>query len=101
LLAEPAVEWLREQLMTQQASPLTEAFAVAAAVGCTGDRIRLTMPPLVALSSREIAVPVIAQGCSNQEIGDCLFILHTVKTPYPPSTASFQRWAYRDGGPKA
>jgi LuxR family maltose regulon positive regulatory protein len=35
-----------------------------------------------ALSSREMAVlQLIAQGCSNQEISDCLFIsLHTVKT---------------------
>lgn len=75
-------EWLREQL--QQAAP-----------GATRDSLLELLPPLVALrepceplhaaeqlSARELAVlQLIAQGCSNQEISEQLFIsLHTVKT---------------------
>jgi LuxR family maltose regulon positive regulatory protein len=75
-------EWLREQLMTQQTSPLTEALLLqlpsAAPVVSQADYATV----VDALSSREMAVlQLIAQGCSNQEISDCLFIsLHTVKT---------------------
>jgi LuxR family maltose regulon positive regulatory protein len=75
-------EWLREQLLAQDASPLVVALLqhlphttqTVSAEGCT---------VLVdALSARELAVlELIAQGCSNQEISERLFIsLHTVKT---------------------
>ena len=75
-------EWLREQLLGQEASPLLEALqqhlppsaqAVSPGEQATG---------VDALSSRELSVlQLIAQGCSNQEISDSLFIsLHTVKT---------------------
>jgi LuxR family maltose regulon positive regulatory protein len=75
-------EWLREQLMTQQASPLTEALLLQlpSAVPMVNQADYAAV--VDALSSREMAVlQLIAQGCSNQEISDCLFIsLHTVKT---------------------
>ncbi|MEJ6820527.1 LuxR C-terminal-related transcriptional regulator [Pseudomonas sp. LF-5] len=73
------VGWLRSQL---QASPLL-----------TGQQLLEHFPPVASrpvldcgvaeqLSSRELAVlRLIAQGCSNQEISEQLFIsLHTVKT---------------------
>jgi len=74
-------DWLREQL--QQAAP-----------SATRDSLLELLPPAVArecfeplhakeqLSTRELAVlQLIAQGCSNQEISEQLFIsLHTVKT---------------------
>ncbi|MBS7661758.1 helix-turn-helix transcriptional regulator [Pseudomonas lalucatii] len=74
-------DWLREQLLNQPESPLREALL--------GE---LPAPPTLAghdpglvlgsLSSRELAVlHLIAQGCSNQQISERLFIsLHTVKT---------------------
>jgi len=74
-------DWLREQLQRGEKSPIAQNLserlpAVAA---------RIALEPLPAceqLSSRELAVlKLIAQGCSNQEISDQLFIsLHTVKT---------------------
>lgn len=75
-------EWLRVQLTTQQASPLIEALQ---------QHLPRTVPALSqeeqtvlvdALSTRELGVlQLIAQGCSNQEISEQLFIsLHTVKT---------------------
>lgn len=74
-------DWLREQLQRGEKSPIAQSLserlpAVAA---------RIALEPLPAceqLSSRELAVlTLIAQGCSNQEISDQLFIsLHTVKT---------------------
>lgn len=75
-------EWLRDQLMTQQTSPLTEALLLQlpSAVAVVNQADYATV--VDALSSRELAVlQLIAQGCSNQEISECLFIsLHTVKT---------------------
>ncbi|VVO91248.1 HTH-type transcriptional regulator MalT [Pseudomonas fluorescens] len=74
-------DWLREQLQhcakTTIAQNLSERLPAVAA--------RTAPEPLAAceqLSSRELAVlKLIAQGCSNQEISDQLFIsLHTVKT---------------------
>ena len=74
-------DWLREQLQhcakTPIAQNLSEHLPVAAA------RIAPELlPACEQLSSRELAVlKLIAQGCSNQEISDQLFIsLHTVKT---------------------
>ena len=75
-------DWLRQHLLLQEPSPLIEALQqllphaepefIQEDYACVVD----------ALSSRELAVlQLIAQGCSNQEISDSLFIsLHTVKT---------------------
>lgn len=69
--------WLREQLLQQpacevQASLLARLPRVQTAPAGSGE----------ALSGREMAVlELIAQGCSNQQISERLFIsLHTVKT---------------------
>jgi len=69
--------WLREQLLARPACPLQAELLVrlpeiAIAPGGTGE----------SLSGRELAVlELIAQGCSNQQISERLFIsLHTVKT---------------------
>lgn len=69
--------WLREQLLAQpacqaQAELLTRLPEPAAHTGSAAE----------ALSGRELAVlELIAQGCSNQQISERLFIsLHTVKT---------------------
>jgi LuxR family maltose regulon positive regulatory protein len=75
-------EWLREQLPAQETSPLVEALQQhlpqAVPVASSDDYGTV----VDALSSRELAVlQLIAQGCSNQEISESLFIsLHTVKT---------------------
>jgi LuxR family maltose regulon positive regulatory protein len=75
-------EWLREQLLAYEASPLIEALLQhlpqSANVVSQDDYAGV----VDALSSRELSVlQLIAQGCSNQEISDSLFIsLHTVKT---------------------
>lgn len=76
--AHPA--WVREQLQQGPATPLRQTLLerLPAAVA----REPLEQHHGEALSSRELAVlQLIAQGCSNQEISDQLFIsLHTVKT---------------------
>jgi LuxR family maltose regulon positive regulatory protein len=74
-------EWLRGQL---------QHAAKTAVFQCLSERLPAAAVPIAAepnhaceqLSSRELAVlKLIAQGCSNQEISDQLFIsLHTVKT---------------------
>lgn len=75
-------EWLRQHLLLQEPSPLVEALQQllphAEPEFSQGDCATV----VDALSSRELAVlQLIAQGCSNQEISDSLFIsLHTVKT---------------------
>lgn len=76
-LIESHPAWLREQLLAQpaclvQAELLTRLPEPAAPSGSTAE----------ALSGRELAVlELIAQGCSNQQISERLFIsLHTVKT---------------------
>jgi ATP/maltotriose-dependent transcriptional regulator MalT len=72
-------------------SPLRDRAAFGAAVsstlvsaGSAGNitRNRAPCPGADALSARELGVlQLIAQGCSNQEISERLFIsLHTVKT---------------------
>ncbi|MFJ3009419.1 LuxR C-terminal-related transcriptional regulator [Pseudomonas fluorescens] len=78
-LAKEHSDWLRAQLV--------------ASTGLAGQQLLELLPPAAArqmlestvteqLSSRELAVlRLIAQGCSNQEISEQLFIsLHTVKT---------------------
>ncbi|MNI21828.1 Transcriptional regulatory protein LiaR [compost metagenome] len=72
-------DWLRDQLQhsaTAKVSPSLLAQLPAAVTRPSVDA------PCEQLSSRELAVlKLIAQGCSNQEISDQLFIsLHTVKT---------------------
>ncbi len=74
-------DWLREQLQHAAKTPVLQSLS---------ERLPAATVPIAAepnhareqLSSREIAVlKLIAQGCSNQEISDQLFIsLHTVKT---------------------
>ncbi len=76
-LLEDQPLWLREQLSTRPASSVQLDLLA-----------RLPQPQVVAsgtgeaLSGRELAVlELIAQGCSNQQISERLFIsLHTVKT---------------------
>jgi LuxR family transcriptional regulator, maltose regulon positive regulatory protein len=74
--------WLHEQLLTQDASPLIEALQqhLPQALPLVSQDDYASV--VDALSSRELSVlQLIAQGCSNQEISDSLFIsLHTVKT---------------------
>jgi len=80
LLAEHP-DWLRGQLQLGVPTPVSQSLAEqlpAVAVRPAAD----ACPAAEQLSSRELAVlRLIAQGCSNQEISDQLFIsLHTVKT---------------------
>ena len=75
-------DWLREHLLMQAESPQRVALlAQLPAAPAPGPAVD---PGLVveSLSGRELAVlQLIAQGCSNQQISDSLFIsLHTVKT---------------------
>jgi len=76
-LIEEHPHWLRDQLSAQPVSPLQASLLAR-------------LPPMQngptgageTLSAREMAVlELIAQGCSNQQISERLFIsLHTVKT---------------------
>jgi LuxR family maltose regulon positive regulatory protein len=80
LLAEHP-DWLRGQLQLCAPTPVTQELADKLPAMTS----RPTLEPIPAseqLSTREMAVlRLIAQGCSNQEISDQLFIsLHTVKT---------------------
>jgi LuxR family maltose regulon positive regulatory protein len=81
-LLEQQPQWLREQLLARPESPQREALLQLLPQACaapdTGELAGLSE----ALSSRELAVlQLIAQGCSNQEISERLFIsLNTVKT---------------------
>ncbi|WP_248918707.1 LuxR C-terminal-related transcriptional regulator [Pseudomonas entomophila] len=76
-LLEDHPEWLREQLVAQAASP-AQADLLARLPEAQANALGATE----ALSGRELAVlELIAQGCSNQQISERLFIsLHTVKT---------------------
>jgi LuxR family maltose regulon positive regulatory protein len=80
LLAEHP-DWLRGQL--QLCAPTTVSQDLAEKLPAMASRPALEpIPASEQLSTREMAVlRLIAQGCSNQEISDQLFIsLHTVKT---------------------
>lgn len=70
--------WLREQLLGQPAGPVRASLLALLPV----PENDTSGAPSEALSARELAVlELIAQGCSNQEISERLFIsLHTVKT---------------------
>ncbi|WP_375741545.1 LuxR C-terminal-related transcriptional regulator [Pseudomonas boanensis] len=72
-------QWLREQLGARDSGPVRELLDLLPGAA------HETLPEALvseALSSRELAVlRLIAQGCSNQEISEKLFIsLHTVKS---------------------
>ena len=79
LLAEHP-DWLRGQLQLNAPTPVS--LDLAARLPTVPARAALDCAPAEQLSTRELAVlRLIAQGCSNQEISDQLFIsLHTVKT---------------------
>ena len=71
--------WLRAQLAEQPDGPLaSDLLALLPASASSADAGGEAVP----LSGRELGVlRLIAQGCSNQEISERLFIsLHTVKT---------------------
>ncbi|MDH4652441.1 LuxR C-terminal-related transcriptional regulator [Pseudomonas sp. JS3066] len=78
-LLEQHPQWLREQLATRSPDSVRELLDLlpGAEVALPAD-----VGAAEALSSRELAVlQLIAQGCSNQEISERLFIsLHTVKS---------------------
>jgi LuxR family maltose regulon positive regulatory protein len=73
-------DWLREQLL--HAPPSTLRDHLLERLPSTVAQPTDPAAPVETLSSRERAVlQLIAQGCSNQEISEQLFIsLHTVKT---------------------
>ncbi len=76
-------EWLREQLLALDASPLIDALLQHLPLTAQATAPEEDDATLVdALSVRELGVlELIAQGCSNQQISERLFIsLHTVKT---------------------
>jgi LuxR family maltose regulon positive regulatory protein len=80
LLAEHP-DWLRAQLQLTPSTPVSQSLIEKLPTSLA----RSGLEPCAAaeqLSARELAVlRLIAQGCSNQEISDQLFIsLHTVKT---------------------
>jgi LuxR family maltose regulon positive regulatory protein len=80
LLAEHP-DWLRGQLQLNPPTPVSQSLIEKLPTPVA----RFSLEPCAAaehLSARELAVlRLIAQGCSNQEISDQLFIsLHTVKT---------------------
>lgn len=75
--------WLREQLQQQASAPLVDdLLALLPQLPPEAPVVQAEQSMVEALSSRERSVlQLIAQGCSNQEISDKLFIsLHTVKT---------------------
>ncbi|WP_191486141.1 LuxR C-terminal-related transcriptional regulator [Pseudomonas sp. FEN] len=80
-LAKARPGWMREQLLHGPDTPLRHSLLALLPVPAMREATEAAL--LVEnLSSRELAVlQLIAQGCSNQEISDQLFIsLHTVKT---------------------
>ncbi|MHC5350573.1 LuxR C-terminal-related transcriptional regulator [Metapseudomonas furukawaii] len=78
-LLEQHPQWLREQLAPRAPESVRELLAL---IPEAGELPLLDAGAIEALSSRELAVlQLIAQGCSNQEISERLFIsLHTVKS---------------------
>ncbi|MGA8138257.1 MULTISPECIES: LuxR C-terminal-related transcriptional regulator [unclassified Pseudomonas] len=74
-------EWMREQLLHGPDTPLRQSLLALLPAPTVREAGELAQP-VESLSTRELAVlHLIAQGCSNQEISDQLFIsLHTVKT---------------------
>jgi LuxR family maltose regulon positive regulatory protein len=80
LLAEHP-DWLRGQLQNCAQTTVSQDLAEKLPAQATRPALEST-PAAEQLSTRELSVlRLIAQGCSNQEISDQLFIsLHTVKT---------------------
>ncbi|WP_242443171.1 LuxR C-terminal-related transcriptional regulator [Pseudomonas sp. LFM046] len=78
-LLEQHPQWLREQLSTRSPDDVRELLELLPGMESV---VPADAGPAEALSSRELAVlQLIAQGCSNQEISERLFIsLHTVKS---------------------
>lgn len=75
-------QWLREQLTARPDCAVAAELLRYLPQTQGSQRTKLDSQLTEALSSRELAVlQLIAQGCSNQEISEQLFIsLHTVKT---------------------
>lgn len=75
-------DWLREQLQSAAKATVSQSLGEHLPAAATARIALEPAPACEQLSSRELAVlKLIAQGCSNQEISDQLFIsLHTVKT---------------------
>jgi LuxR family maltose regulon positive regulatory protein len=80
LLAEHP-DWLRGQLQLCAQTAVSQNLVEKLPAATSRPALELS-PGAETLSTRELAVlRLIAQGCSNQEISDQLFIsLHTVKT---------------------
>ena len=78
-LLEQHPQWLREQLATHSPDKVRALLELLPGADVV---MPVDAGAAEALSSRELAVlQLIAQGCSNQEISDRLFIsLHTVKS---------------------
>jgi LuxR family maltose regulon positive regulatory protein len=74
-------DWLRGQLQLAAPTPVSQSLAEKLPALVARPALD-SSPAAEQLSTREMAVlRLIAQGCSNQEISDQLFIsLHTVKT---------------------
>ncbi|NWA01291.1 LuxR C-terminal-related transcriptional regulator [Pseudomonas gingeri] len=74
-------DWMREQLLLGPDTPLRQSLLQLLPVQAVREPVE-SLHHSEHLSTRELAVlHLIAQGCSNQEISDQLFIsLHTVKT---------------------
>lgn len=74
--------WLREHLVVFAQDPIRDELLAALPETVESRLERIQLDQAEALSARELTVlQLIAQGCSNQEICDKLFIsLHTVKT---------------------
>ncbi|NWE44606.1 LuxR C-terminal-related transcriptional regulator [Pseudomonas gingeri] len=80
-LATAHPDWMREQLLLGPDTPLRQSLLELLPAQTVREPVE-SLPHSEHLSTRELAVlHLIAQGCSNQEISDQLFIsLHTVKT---------------------
>ncbi len=76
------IEWFRQQLRVCPSSQVVDELLAALPDAVESKVSALPLGQYEALSARELAVlQLIAQGCSNQEVSDKLFIsLHTVKT---------------------
>jgi LuxR family maltose regulon positive regulatory protein len=74
-------DWLRGQLQLSAPTPISQSLTEKLPALVARPALE-SSPAAEQLSTREMAVlRLIAQGCSNQEISDQLFIsLHTVKT---------------------
>lgn len=75
-------QWLRKQLNQRPQDSVRDELLAALPQDTENTMSAAQLAQYEALSARELAVlQLIAQGCSNQEVSDKLFIsLHTVKT---------------------